>query len=90
MAHSTSSKKRIRQNTKNALENKAVKSRLKTCAKKITEAVAQNRLEDADKLLANIYKLYDRAAMKGVIHPNHAARKKSRICAMVSAAKSGA
>jgi len=89
MAHSISSKKRIRQNIKRNLRNKAVKSRLRTFAKKLRSALEESRVEEARKLLAQSYKLYDQAAAKGVIHPNHAARKKSRMCAMVNAAKGG-
>jgi len=88
MAHRKSAKKRIRQNVKHNLGNKAIKSRLKTFSKKLSAAVAENRIEDAEKLLSSAYTLYDQAAAKGVIHANHAARNKSRICAKVLAAKS--
>jgi len=57
-----SAKKRVRQAEKRRLRNKAVKSRLKTEAKKL-----------------RVTKLLHRAAAKGVIHKNKAARVQSKL-----------
>jgi small subunit ribosomal protein S20 len=58
------------------MRNKAVRSELKTRERKVRQAAdpaaAQTELKEAQKAL-------DKAATKGVIHPNKAARKKSRL-----------
>jgi small subunit ribosomal protein S20 len=71
-----SAKKRLRQNEKRRVRNKSAKSYLKTIAKKIREAKEKR---EADELLKKAYKAYDKAASKGIIHKNNAARHKSRL-----------
>lgn len=72
-------KKRARQNIKRAERNSATKSTLKTAAKKFLVAVGEKDKENALKLYNEAIGLYDRAAARGVIHANAAARKKSRL-----------
>jgi small subunit ribosomal protein S20 len=72
-------KKRARQNTKRAARNTATKSALKTAAKKFLAAVETKDKENALALYNAVVGLYDRAATRGVIHKNAAARKKSRL-----------
>jgi small subunit ribosomal protein S20 len=62
----------VRQSEQRATRNKDAKSRLKTIYKK---AVASG---DADAK-ASVESALDKAANKGIIHPNKAARKKSRL-----------
>ena len=76
-----SAKKRMRQNDKRRLRNRMVKTRLKSLRKKVT---ASESSEEASQLLREAYKLYDRAADRGVIHKNKAAREKSRLAVTVS------
>ena len=76
-----SAKKRMRQNEKRRLRNRMVKTRLKSLRKKVT---ASESSEEASQLLREAYKLYDRAADRGVIHKNKAAREKSRLAVTVS------
>jgi len=66
--------KRKRQDLRRAVRNQAVRSRVKTLVKQAREG---GRRED-DALRTAISAL-DAAARKGVIHPNAAARKKSRL-----------
>jgi small subunit ribosomal protein S20 len=72
-------KKRARQNVKRAERNTAIKSGLKTASKKFLAAVAAKDKDLASTLYKQASGMYDRAASKGVIHKNAAARKKSRL-----------
>ena len=79
MANIKSQIKRNRQNEKARLRNKAVKSSLKTAIRKYNVAVEAGDVESANALLADASRKLDKAASKGVIHPNQAANRKSAI-----------
>ncbi len=83
MANIKSQKKRILTNAKAAARNKAVKSELKTRTK---TALKSAGTEQGDEALRLAVKRIDMAAAKGVIHPNQAARRKSRLMKKVNAA----
>ncbi|MBF0456833.1 MAG: 30S ribosomal protein S20 [Nitrospirae bacterium] len=76
--------KRARQSVKRNLVNKMVKTRLKTLAKKVDEAVTTNNSEAAQKTLAEAIREYSKAASKGVIHKNNSARSISRLTLKVN------
>jgi len=76
VANIKSQKKRNLTNAKRAERNKAVKSELKTRVKTATGSAGSDG-GDADMRLA--VKRLDMAAAKGIIHPNQAARRKSRL-----------
>lgn len=78
MANIKSAIKRIDTNKKKALENKMIKSALKTKVKKFNTALADGS-EESQELLKAAVKSLDVAASKGIIHKNAAARKKSRL-----------
>lgn len=78
MANIKSQIKRNRQNEKARLRNKAVRSELKTRVKNAESAAAAGD-EAAAELATKAISTIDRAASKGVIHRNAAARKKSRL-----------
>jgi small subunit ribosomal protein S20 len=61
-----------KQSEKRELRNKGAKSRLKTLFKKAVESSEATEAKSTESA-------YDRAASKGIIHPNKAARKKSRL-----------
>lgn len=72
--------KRAEISERNRQRNVAVKSEIKTRVKRVNEAMASG--EDAAKtveLLKTAISKLDRAARKGIIHPNAAARRKSRL-----------
>jgi small subunit ribosomal protein S20 len=62
----------VRQTQKRTTRNLDVKTRLKTVYKKAVSA------QDAD-VVKSVEAQFDKAAQKGIIHPNKAARKKSRM-----------
>ena len=82
MANIKSQKKRNRQNEVRRERNKTIKSDLKTSIKKVEEAVAAG--EPTDALFQDAQKKIDVATQKGVLHPNTAARKKSRLSTSIS------
>ncbi len=83
MANIKSQKKRNLTNAKAATRNKAVKSELKTRVKTATKSIGS---EDNAEALRMAVKRLDMAAAKGIIHPNQAARRKSRLMRKVNAA----
>ena len=83
MANIKSQKKRILTNAKTTARNRAVKSEVRTRLKKATEAIGT---EDSPEALRLAVKRIDMAAAKRVIHPNQAARKKSRLMKKINAA----
>ena len=78
MANIKSQIKRNRQNEKRHDRNKAVRSELKTRVKRAITA-AQQGDENAAEITATAIKRLDKAASKGIIHKNAAARRKSRL-----------
>ena len=84
MANITSQKKRILTNAKRQERNKAVKSELRTRVKSATASVGtETNTEDVRLAMKRL----DKAASKGIIHPNQAARRKSRLMKKINAAK---
>jgi small subunit ribosomal protein S20 len=78
MANIKSQIKRNKQNEVRRLRNKAVRSELKTRVKSAIHAAEQGD-DTAGDLLRAAAKRLDKAASKGVIHANQAARRKSRL-----------
>jgi small subunit ribosomal protein S20 len=71
--------KRIKTNEKARLRNKSVKSSVKTAIRKFREAAESGDQTKAAELLREASRKLDKAASKGVIHPNQAANKKSAM-----------
>ncbi|MYA13238.1 MAG: 30S ribosomal protein S20 [Acidimicrobiaceae bacterium] len=78
MANIKSQIKRNRQNEKRRLRNRAVRSEINTRTKAAIDA-AEHDDETAAESLRQAVKRIDKAAAKGVIHKNTAARRKSRL-----------
>jgi small subunit ribosomal protein S20 len=77
--------KRIGTNEKARLRNKSVKSSLKTSVRRFRAAADAGDKDQAVVLLRDASKALDKAASKGVIHPNQAANKKSALAQRVNA-----
>lgn len=84
MANIKSAKKRIKVINKKTLQNKIIKSALKTTIKKFLVAVDAKNVEEAKTTFVAVAKSLDMAASKGVIHKNKAARNKSRLSAKLN------
>jgi small subunit ribosomal protein S20 len=87
MANIKSQIKRNRQNEARRLRNKAVRSELKTRVK-LAASTAEQGDEQAPEALRLAIKRLDKAAAKGVIHKNQAARRKSRLMKRLAASGS--
>jgi small subunit ribosomal protein S20 len=74
--------KRNRQNEDRRERNKAVRTRLKTEAKKVRDAAAEGSDVAEDQMRATA-RLLDKAASKGTIHRRTAARRKSKLARAV-------
>ena len=85
MAHHASALKQMRQGEKRRARNRNNLSQLKTQLKKLRSVVAEGNAEAASKLLPATEAEIDKAAKKGVVHDNAAARYKSRLARKVSA-----
>ncbi len=90
MPHTESAKKRLRQNEKRRLRNKACTTQLKTIRKQLLRALHDGKPDEAKGLYQDLTKALDRAAGAKVIHRNAADRAKSRLQIKINAATSGA
>jgi small subunit ribosomal protein S20 len=80
MANHKSAIKRIRQNEKRRIHNRIYRTRARTFVKKARTLITQGKnLEAAREATRLAVQDLDKAASRGVIHPNNAARRKSRL-----------
>ena len=79
MANIKQQKKRIGTDAKRRLRNLSVKTRMKTMVKKADAALAGDDTAGTAAVVNEALSAIDKAASKGVIHPNSAARKKSSL-----------
>jgi small subunit ribosomal protein S20 len=75
--------KRNKQNEVRRERNKAVRSEIKTRVKNAITASESGAADGLEKLQAAVRRI-DKAAAKGVIHANQAARRKSRLMQKVN------
>ncbi|EDP73555.1 30S ribosomal protein S20 [Hydrogenivirga sp. 128-5-R1-1] len=87
MAHTRNARKRVRQAERRRLENRYHISRMRTAFKRIREALKEGDIQKAESLLPLAQKIAYRAAAKGAIHKNEAARRVSRYAQKINAAK---
>ena len=84
MANSRQAKKRIRQTDRRTEVNRARRSRMRTYVRKVEEAIAGGNKAEAQEALQNAEPQLIRAAQKGILHQNTAARKVSRLSRRVN------
>jgi len=83
MPNNAAAQKRMRQEHKRRLHNRSVKSLVKTQITKARQAIALD--ENSEEAVRAAVSELDRAAKKGVIHRNNAARRKSRLMKQLNA-----
>ncbi len=86
MPHTESEKKSLRKNDKRRLRNKEEKKSIKFHVKDFLRVLKDGTQEQRQTELVKVSKKLDKAAAKRVIHPNKAARTKSRLAAKVAIA----
>jgi small subunit ribosomal protein S20 len=77
-------KKRIRIASEERLENLRYRSTIKTLTKRLASAVEEGDAETVDSEHRNLVKWIDRAVVRGALHRNTAARKKSQAAKLAS------
>jgi len=77
LANTKSAEKRIRSNERKRLRNQMYRSRVKTMIRKAEELIFGG--ESSEDAVREAISTLDRAAVKGIIHKNNAARRKSRL-----------
>lgn len=87
MPHTPSAFKRMRQNAKRNLYNRAMKSAVQTALKKAQKAISGDATKAQAEVRAAISQL-DKAVSKGVLHRNTVARRKSALMRLAAAAGS--
>jgi len=78
MPHSKSAKKRLRQSKEKRVRNKAQKTKIHNLKKKFLSAIEREEEEEAREHLSNLTQQLHRAARKGIMHENKAARKQAQ------------
>ncbi len=87
MANLKSSIKRVRSSRRRAAYNQVVRSKAKTYIKRARYLIAAGNLDEADAVVQKAIRALDKAAQKGVVHKNNAARRKSRLMKLYNQAR---
>ena len=86
MPNIKSAKKRVKVIERKTLENKMIKSALKTSIKSFDEALSSNDSEKINASFKAVIKKIDQTTAKGVIPKNAASRKKSQMAVKLNKA----
>ncbi|MEQ1902961.1 MAG: 30S ribosomal protein S20 [Pirellulaceae bacterium] len=87
MPNIKSAKKRMKQGRVRQANNRSIKGELRTLTKKVSDAVAAGKIDEAEAGLQLVSKRLDQAGSKKTIHKNAAARRKSRLAHAIKSAK---
>lgn len=85
MAHSLSAKKRVRQNAKRRVQNRARRSMVKTQIKHFETSLSTGDVDNAKQQYDALVKKLDKVASTSTMHKNTAARIKSRMARRLNA-----
>lgn len=85
MAHTLSARKRVRQTAKRRERNRDRKREIRLELKKMQTAIAAGDKATATAELKKAQQVLDRIANRGTIHPNTAARRKSKLAKRINA-----
>jgi len=84
LPNKASAAKRLRSSRRKEKINRMHRGRARTADKKARRLIEQGRLEEAREAVKTAQAALDKAASKGVIHENKAARRKSRLMEQLS------
>ena len=79
MPSTPSAIKRLKQSTKRRLHNRITRKVIKTYSKRVMVAVAAKELDKAEADFRTAVAKIDKAGVRRVLHPNTAARRKSKL-----------
>ena len=88
LANTKSAKKRIRQNSRRQARNARIRTRARSSVRSARQTVDGSDRNAGEAAVKSAIQELDRAASKGVIHRNNAARRKSRLQKHLAKAKS--
>ena len=80
-------KKAMRSDARKALANRRIRGTYRSKIKSTLAAISSGDIAEAKKLFVDVQKTLDKAAKKGVIKKDTAARRKSRLNKMIKDAK---
>ncbi len=89
MAHSLSAIKRHRQSLPRRARNQARRSAVRSAVRRARELIEAGAPEEAESAVRAAGSILDRAAQKGTLHRNNAARRKSRLVRQLNASRDG-
>ena len=84
MPNIKSAKKRVLTSERKCQENILVESRMKNSIKKLEKTIKEGKKEESQELLKTTFKDIDKAQDINIVHPNKAARLKSRLSKSVN------
>jgi len=84
MAITKSAKRAIRVSGRRRVKNLLKMKKIRNLLKEVGNLVSQKKIEEAKKLLPQVYKILDKVAKTGLLKKNTAARKKSRITILIN------
>ena len=84
MPNTSSAKKSLRQTARRRAQNLRRKDAMSMVTKQLRKLAAAGKQEEAKALVSRAYKAIDKAAKRGVIKKNTAARKKSSLARLVA------
>ncbi|MBN1813243.1 MAG: 30S ribosomal protein S20 [Anaerolineae bacterium] len=87
MANTKSAIKRLRSAERRRLHNRAYRGQARTAVKKARNLMDKGNLEEAREAVQMASRALDKAASKGIIHKNNAARRKSRLMQQLNQAE---
>ncbi len=79
MPNTKSAKKRLRQSEERRVRNRSARTILRSQVRKVREAVAAGSVDEAQSSFKEATRKLDKAGANKLIHPNKAARLKSRL-----------
>ncbi len=85
MANIHSSEKAMRQSARRRVRNRVVRASSRTQVKQANEVIGGGNTADAEKATVAAIRALDKAAEKGIIKKNNAARRKSRLMKKLNA-----
>ena len=85
MANTQSAKKQIRNSYRKWLRNRYVKGQMRGAVRQVRQAIETGDYGEAANLMPQAASQLDKAARKNIIHPNTAARLKSRLMRQINA-----
>lgn len=84
MANTKSAIKRIKISERNRIRNRVRLGKIKFYTKQFLKFLNENNIEEAKKILPEVISAIDKAAQKGTLHKNTAARKKSKLMKLLN------